>query len=277
MPRIRSLKHTFFSDERLAEYPRDVRLTFIGLITHADDEGRLKGDPRLVKADVWPLDDDITAAVVSEHLSRLASGENPRIDWYVVDGLRYIAIRNFKKHQYIQKPRPSDIPAPENATGEVSDDSDTPTGKLPDGYALDGMGMDGNRKGKRKKPPAARAADSGQPEKPKSGNPTWLTPAKQAWEAQFGPGSFREKQAAGLLAPLRRAGVADDEIGRRLAEYVKRKKGGYCTLADFAAHHGEYVPVDRGPALLEGGVMSDWLERETRPPGMDAPRGRLAS
>ena len=136
MPRIRSLKHTFFSDERMARYPRDVRLTFIGLITHADDDGRLKGDPRLVKAEVWPLDDDIDAAVVSQHLSQLASGPDPRIDWYEVGGLRYIQVRNFRRHQYIQKPRASELPPPERSASPP-EPSGSGTIPLRDGYGLD--------------------------------------------------------------------------------------------------------------------------------------------
>lgn len=135
-PRIRSLKHTFFSDEKICEYPLAVRWTFAGLIAHADDEGRLKGDPRLVKAQVWPLDDDITAARVAEHLTRLASGPEPRIRWYKVAGRQYVEVINFKRHQYIQKPKPSELPAP------LASDSDTV--RVPDDYRLDGMGLDGN-------------------------------------------------------------------------------------------------------------------------------------
>lgn len=138
-PRIRSLKHTFFSDEKICEYPLAVRWTFAGLIAHADDEGRLKGDPRLVKAHVWPLDDEITAARVADHLMRLSSGSEPRIRWYRVSGRQYIEVINFKKHQYIQKPKPSELPGP--------DMSDTDTIRVPDEYRLDGMGWEMDGKG----------------------------------------------------------------------------------------------------------------------------------
>lgn len=112
MPRIRSIKPAFFSDERMAELPRDVRLTFLGLISHADDEGRLKGDVRLIKAQIWPLDDDIDLSTIESHLGMLADGAAGRIQRYEVNGRRYIQVRNFARHQYIQKKKASELPAP---------------------------------------------------------------------------------------------------------------------------------------------------------------------
>ena len=128
-------------------------------------------------------------------------------------------------------------------------------------------------KSKRKR--TSRSAASPPDAKPE--RESWLTPAGDAWEETFGAGSFDYGRNAKVLSPLHHAGIEPAEIGRRLREYIRQRRGKYCTVPDFKEHHGEYVPVDRGPALLEGGVMSDWLERETRPPGMDVPRGRLAS
>lgn len=140
-PRIRTLKHTFFQDEKMARFALCVRLTFLGLITHADDEGRLKGDPRLLKAWLWPLDDSITADDVRLHLEELASGGDPRIYWYEIDGIRYIALRHFNRHQYIQKPTRSAIPAPPGAPPRSVGPSDSPPVAVPDESG--GMGKEG--------------------------------------------------------------------------------------------------------------------------------------
>lgn len=94
---------------------------------------------------------------------------------------------------------------------------------------------------------------------------TWLTPACNAWEAQFGVGSFDSGRAAKCLSKIYNAGVEPDEIGQRLGRYCARKKSSnYCNLADFAQHHGEYAkPV--GPLVDDDGVLTELGERETRP------------
>lgn len=110
-----------------------------------------------------------------------------------------------------------------------------------------------------------RAASNGAAQNGASPSETWLTPAKLAWEAHNGAGSFPIKQAAGLLSPIHRAGIEPDEIGRRLGRYCTAKKGArYSNLADFAQHHGEYA-VPSGPLVDSDGVLTELGERETRP------------
>lgn len=133
MARIRSIKPAFWTDEKLAEVQPLVRLTFLGLISAmADDEGRCKGDVRLVKASVWPLDDDITSAVVADHLDQLERAG--RIRMYEHDGARYIQLVNWTRHQKIDKPRKSELPPPPEVVG---DHSPTIPRKVPDASALD--------------------------------------------------------------------------------------------------------------------------------------------
>lgn len=50
---------------------------------------------------------------------------------------------------------------------------------------------------------------------------TWLTPAGTAWEAVNGPGSFPYGQAAKELKAIRDAGIDPEEIGRRMAWYLR--------------------------------------------------------
>lgn len=126
-----------------------------------------------------------------------------------------------------------------------------------------------SEKPKRKRTPKPEPADTGEA----AARDSWLTPAGEAWEETFGAGSFDYGRNAKILSPLHRAGIEPDEIGRRLREYVRQRKGKFCNLSDFKEHHGEYVPVDRGPALLEGGVLSAYGEELTRPDGMAAPKG----
>lgn len=227
MPRIRSIKHTFFSDEKLAEYSPMVRLTFAGLIAYADDDGRLKGDPRLIKSWIWPLDDEMTAAQVAKHLEQLADGHDRRIDWYQVAGRWYIEVRNFKRHQYIQRAKPSEYPAP---TG-VMEAYDTSTIRVSDEYqqdgkGVDGMGMDGNgTKARTTKPSAPKAAAVKRA--------TWLTPYADLWRKHYG-GDMPTGPAIRPLAKLR-AEHGDEETLRRWDNYLANTSGAYANAARFAA------------------------------------------
>lgn len=157
MARIRSIKPGFWTDEKLTQLSRDARLTFLGLISAmADDAGRCKGDTRLVKAAVWPLDDDIDTADIRAHLEQLADTGRIVIYWH--DRAEYIQIVNWKRHQRIDKPRPSEHPEPPIQQGSLLEDSKTPLRIVPDVSALDTdteRDMEGNGKGSGAEGPSA--------------------------------------------------------------------------------------------------------------------------
>jgi hypothetical protein len=92
-----------------------------------DDQGRFLADPRQVKADVWPLDDDITPKKLAAWLPKLATvtvtlpeGRVPAVTFYEVDGVRYGFLPGFVKHQKISHPTPSKLPAPPESFASVS-------------------------------------------------------------------------------------------------------------------------------------------------------------
>lgn len=145
MARIRTIKPSFWTDEKITDLPPLVRLTFLGLISAmSDDAGRCKGDLRLLKAAIWPLDDDISTATLEEHVEQL---ERARfIAGYVVDGKRYFQIINFLKHQRIDKPKPSELAAPPANLGTFVDNSTTRPRIVVDASPLEGD-TEGNRKG----------------------------------------------------------------------------------------------------------------------------------
>lgn len=130
MPRIRTIKPSFFRSEDVAALPLRARLTWIGLWTHCDDQGRTKDNARLIKGDIWPLD-DVSLADIEEDLETLAAHE--RIVRYRVGGRRYLEIVNWHDHQSIQKPTPSKIPpSTEGTPVAVPPRSGTTTGALPE-------------------------------------------------------------------------------------------------------------------------------------------------
>lgn len=122
MARMRTIKPETFTSEMLADLPVAVRWTFVGLWTYVDDEGRGRGDPRLIKAALWPLDDDVTPTDVEGHLAQLeAKGAVCR---YESAGKRYLHVVNFSEHQHPNRPAPSRLPeCPHSTHGGLTEDA----------------------------------------------------------------------------------------------------------------------------------------------------------
>ena len=107
MSRSRNIKPGFFKNDLLAECPPLARILFAGLWCEADREGRLEDRPKRIKAELLPYDDcDIDAM-----LDQLA--DRGFIVRYECNGIRYIAVTEFVKHQnpHVREPA-SQIPAP---------------------------------------------------------------------------------------------------------------------------------------------------------------------
>ncbi|MEV7770475.1 hypothetical protein [Kitasatospora sp. NPDC086791] len=109
MARIRTIKPTFFTSLTIADLTAEQRLTFIGLWTHVDDDGRCVDDPRLIKAAVWPLDDRSAADIESD---LRALSESSLIVRYILNRKRFMAVSNWHEHQRINRPTPSELPDP---------------------------------------------------------------------------------------------------------------------------------------------------------------------
>jgi len=123
MPRKRMIDPEFWSDEQIAKWSPITRLFYIGLWNFADDEGRFKAHPALLKSQIFPYEDTFNFLAIKNDL-----GE--KIEWYDVGGSQYGYIRNFNKHQYIEKMRNSSLPIPPslrelslNGRGLVGEDS----------------------------------------------------------------------------------------------------------------------------------------------------------
>lgn len=124
MSRIRTIKPKFFKNEDLAMLPYEWRLLFIGLWTQADREGRLEDRPKRLKAELFPYDDlDVDAG-----LGRLANAGF--LTRYDVNGIRYIVVTRWLKHQRPQaKEPPSEIPSPDQIEHRSSTDPARQEGK----------------------------------------------------------------------------------------------------------------------------------------------------
>lgn len=146
MARIRSVKPEFFTSVTVAELTRDARLTWIGLWTHVDDAGRCPDDPRLIKAALFALDDDLDPTAVEALLVELSTAG--RIVRYEVDGRRYLEVVGFLQHQRIDRPKPSRCPPrsiddPSTTRRRSIDDPSSPDQDQGSGIRDQGSDQDG--------------------------------------------------------------------------------------------------------------------------------------
>lgn len=110
MARIRSIKPEIRISEKVNSWPVEVRYFWIMLWGYVDDHGKGRDNPKLIVADTYPLDDDVTAAHVSNWLDVLAT--SGVIQRYCVDGHKYLAVTNWLEHQRPSHPAKSVIPNP---------------------------------------------------------------------------------------------------------------------------------------------------------------------
>lgn len=112
--RIRSIKPEFWKDEKVAQLPRDVRFLFVGLWYLADDYGRFRAHPSLVKGELlaYDTDDDVGAWLLE--LERCGF-----VELYEHQGQRFGFVRNFDRHQKIDRRAKSKLPPPPSALRPV--------------------------------------------------------------------------------------------------------------------------------------------------------------
>jgi hypothetical protein len=100
MPRIRTIKPEFWSDEKLAPLDPVDRLTFLGLISLADDFGRVHDNLKVIDAFVFPE----CSRTVRESLAKLSRMGRIRRG-KSSSGKLIIEIQNWTKHQRVDKPQ----------------------------------------------------------------------------------------------------------------------------------------------------------------------------
>lgn len=107
MARIRTIKPEFPHSESMGRVSRDARLLFVQLWTLADDEGRLRGNSRILASLLYPYDDD-AKDLMDSWLAELE--QQACIVRYLIDGSTYLQIVKWSDHQKIDKPTRSKLP-----------------------------------------------------------------------------------------------------------------------------------------------------------------------
>ena len=146
MARKRMIDPGIWTSEQVNNLSRDARLLFIGLFSNADDKGRLKGSTRYLKAIIFPYD-NLDVDEIKSWLDEIISQQ--LVIQYNVNGDDYITLPNFLKHQTINRPSESKLPAP-----KFNETSVSIHGELSEGSSLkEGKGGEGKRREKKLIPP----------------------------------------------------------------------------------------------------------------------------
>ena len=100
-------------NEKFGSLSIHARLLFIGMITTADDEGRLKGSSLYLKAKVFPYD-NFTTVQVTDWKNEIS--QSNLATHYTVNDIEYFYLNGWYEHQSIRADRrtPTTIPEPPN-------------------------------------------------------------------------------------------------------------------------------------------------------------------
>jgi hypothetical protein len=99
MARIRTIKPEFWEDEKIGILPIPCRLFFIGCWNFADDFGVIKGNPTLLKSQIFPYDENLRVSEVKKWIDALV---NARMLIPIIhSGESYYIIRTFRSHQVL--------------------------------------------------------------------------------------------------------------------------------------------------------------------------------
>jgi hypothetical protein len=103
--RIRTIKPEWLEDDKLLQCSDSARLLTVALITVADDSGRGRvGLSTAVR--IWPTEPDKLDRFIAEL-------DGWFVQVYAVRDQRYFQIKNWSKHQRINRPTESKIPGPD--------------------------------------------------------------------------------------------------------------------------------------------------------------------
>lgn len=117
MARIRSIKPEVRKSDTVAAWPREIRLAWVYLWGYLDDYGRGRDDMRLIVAECFPLDRDVTErkmerwiALMSEKPELDDADQPPPLCRYEIGSRHYLHATKWTEHQKVSHPQASRIP-----------------------------------------------------------------------------------------------------------------------------------------------------------------------
>lgn len=141
MARIRTIKPSFWEDEKIAKLPMPCRLFYIGTWNLADDSGVIRGNPALLKSAIFPYDDNLRVSEVQRWIDALVNARMLIPISHKHES--YYVIRTFRSHQKLDPRYPNYIISKE-AIANILDSYDNTSGTqcAPSGDPLRDGGRD---------------------------------------------------------------------------------------------------------------------------------------
>jgi len=139
MPRIRTIKPEFWTDEKVGECSIPARLLFIATWNIADDRGNLERSIKQLKVQVFPYDTVDVEKLLRELLKLRFLTE------YEVEGKMFLHINGFHKHQKINRPSAPRCPnydCSSSTQRAFSEDSVSTQGQLNEDSWTEGKGRE---------------------------------------------------------------------------------------------------------------------------------------
>lgn len=154
--RIRSIKPEFWRSDDISALPWETRLLFIGLWSYVDDNGVGRDDERIIRAELFALDEDLTESSLRVHAGLKLLHTRRLIDRYTVDGKPYLHIRTWSRHQKINRPSPGRYPLPtsDDASFQEPLTEDSLSNQRPPSPGAGEQGSSGSGEQEKKRAPA---------------------------------------------------------------------------------------------------------------------------
>lgn len=179
MARKRDLSPDIWTDERVLALTLSARLLYVGLISQADDKGRLEWSPRQLAARIVPGE---SADDVSSWMAEVASVR--LVERYEADGRVYAYHPRWDRHQSPSRQIASRLPDPEdgvplttdqNGSPLISTDQDRSELKAPATGTATGVSV------------AKATSSSPEPTTSQSGDADGVARLREAWNARCAP------------------------------------------------------------------------------------------
>ena len=223
MSRIRTIKPDFWRDEELSGVSAEAALLAIGLLNHADDEGYFNANPKLIESDVFPLRElSCSTTVLITELSEIGYLEL----FKGADGKQYGRIRNFAKHQVINKKNTSKI----KHLHHIEADSRSPTVALLVGMEGNGRVIEGSAEGAT--PPVVIPFEK--PEKPEKQNSEFTEWFLKFWDVW--PKTDRKEAKGKCFASWKKSKAESQAV--EIIAHVERLK----LTQSWTKNNGEFIP-----------------------------------
>jgi hypothetical protein len=153
MARKRMIDPSIWTDDGMAELTPRQQLLFIGLISNADDQGRLKGNATALRLMLPGIYGEVSSEDIEHDLNEVLRNMG-KLERYCVDGRPYLVFRNYSTWQKIKSPSPSVLPDPDQ------DCYGSGTEVLPNDFRNDSEMLppnriEGNRREEKRKEPDA--------------------------------------------------------------------------------------------------------------------------